>query len=257
MLRAFLICALWQAVWSVPALAQIPLANTSARGAWSSTDTYQVGAVVNYGATNYIAITKNVGMTPDSSPNDWAIFGSGRTQSASEKSAAVGLRGPAGAAIARGAPAPRVMYAGPYVAGRRYSANDVVTEKGTTYIAVTDGAREDPANDVRFTLGNWAVFSAENLRWTIGATDTAATAQFNGLKNSTPPQGLHRPAELTAAEPKHKLQAQDAFPGCNNLGQQVDPFYQSGHLGADCGTTIRTRTDYDVIGSMLILSLFK
>jgi hypothetical protein len=189
LLSALLICALWQAIWSVPALPQIPLANASSRGAWSSTDIYPVSAVVNYGATNYNALTKNVGMTP--------------------------------------------------------------------YIAVSDGAREDPANDVRFTLGNWAVFSAENPRWTTGATRTAATPQFNLLKNTTTPDGLHRPAELTAAEPKHQLQAPDVFRGCNNLGQQVDPFYQSGHLGADCGTTIRTRTDYGVIGSMLILSLFK
>jgi len=252
-----LIYALWQAIGSVPALAQPPLANTSSWGAWSSTDLYMLGPVVNYGGTNYIALTENVGVTPDSTLSDWAILDSVRTRSASEKSAAAELTGPVGSAIAGGASAPAVTYKGPYVAGRRYSADDVVTEKGTRYIAVTDGAREDPANDFSFSLGNWAVFSPENPRWTASAMATAATAQFNGLNKSTPPQALHRPAELTPAQPANKQHAQGFLPGCNNVGQQVDPFYQSGHLGADCGTTIRSRTDYGVIGTMLIWSLLK
>jgi hypothetical protein len=139
-LSALLIYALWQAIWSVPALAQIPLANMSSRGAWSSAGIYQIGAIANYGATNYTALTKNVAMMPNSSPNNWAILDSG-TRSPSEKSAAAELRGPAGAALAGGTAALRGTYARTYVAGTRYSVNDVVIEKGTTYIAMVDGAR--------------------------------------------------------------------------------------------------------------------
>jgi len=256
LLSALLIYVLWQAIWGVPALAQIPVANTSSRGAWSSADIYQIGAVVEYGAGKYIALTKNVCRTPDSSRKDWAILDPG-TRSSSEKTAAAELRGPAAAARAGGTAALGGTYARIYVAGTRYSVNDVVTEKGTTYIAVVDGAREDPAIDVAFSLGSWAVISAQSPRWTARATGTASTVRFNGLKNSTTPDGLQRSAELTAEAPKHPLQAQDAFPGCTDLDLQLDPFYRSEHLGADCGTTIRTRTDYSVIGGMLFLSLLK
>jgi hypothetical protein len=228
-----------------PALAQIPYANPTSVGTWSPTDLYEVGAVVNYGATNYIALTKNVGMTPEYSSNDWAIPDSGPKRSPSEKSPAAELTGPAGAA--GGTAAPRVTYVGPYIAGTRYSLNDVVTESGTSYIAITNGAREDPANDVKFSVGNWAVFSAENPRWTLSASGTAATPQPSGPKRSWTAQSLQRPVQLTTAEPKHKSQARDAFPGCNSVALPLDPFYQSRYLGADCGT-VRTRTDYGVVG---------
>lgn len=223
-MNAFLICALCQALWSAPSIVESAYADPSSRVTWSPANIYEVGAIVNYAAADYISLTKNVGMTPDSSSTDWAILDSG----------------------------PRVTYAGPYVAARRYSANDVVTESGISYIAVTNVQREDPANDVRFSVGNWAIFSAENPRWTITANGTAAT-QPSGAKRSSTSQSLQRPAEPTAVEPKNKLQARDAFPGCNNVAQQLDPFYQSQY--PDCGT-VRTRTDYGVIGSMLILSLF-
>jgi hypothetical protein len=136
---------LLSALLMAPALAQIPRANTNARGAWSPTDLYEVGVIVNYGAINYIALTKNVGMSPDSNSTDWAILDSGPKRSPSEKLPAAELTGTAGAA--GGTTAPRVTYAGPYIAGTRYSVNDVVTGSGITYIAVTEGAREDPAND--------------------------------------------------------------------------------------------------------------
>jgi hypothetical protein len=249
---ALLICALCQALWSVPSRAETAFADT--RVTWSPTDKYEVGAIVNYAAVNYISLTKNVGVRPDSSYADSAILDSAPKRSLSDTPVAAEMREPVAAAIASNTTAPRVTYTGPYVAARRYSANDVVTESGIHYIAVTNVQREDPANDVRFSVGNWAVFSAENPRWTIAATSTAATAQPNGPKKWSTPKGFQRPAEPTAAEPKHNFQAQDAFPGCNNLSQQLDPFYQRRYLGADCGT-VRTRTDYSVVGSMLIWSL--
>jgi hypothetical protein len=254
-LSALLIYALCLALWSTPSLAETAFANASSRVTWSPTDMYQVGAIVNYAAANYISLTKNVGITPVSSSTDWAILDSAPKRSARDTSVSAETRGPVGAAIAGSTTAPRVTYAGPYVAARRYSANDVVTEGGTSYIAVTNVQHQDPANDVRFSAGNWAVFSTENPRWTLSATGTAATPQPNGPKNFSTPKGFQRPAEPTAVEPKHNLQAQDAFLGCNDLAQQLDPFYQRRYLGADCGT-VRTRTDYGVVGSMLILSLF-
>ena len=211
------ICALYQALWSAPSFAETEFANPSS--------------------------------------TDWAILDSVPKRPPSEKSPAAELTGPVGAALAGNTTAPRVTYVGPYIAGTRYSLNDVVTESGTSYIATTNGAREDPANDVRFSVGNWAVFSAENPRWSISATGTAATPQPNGPKNFSTSKGFQRPVELTAVEPPHK-QSRDAFPGCNNAAQPLDPFYQSRYLGADCGT-VRTRTDYGVVGSMLILSLFQ
>jgi hypothetical protein len=256
-LSALLIYALCLALWSTPSLAETACANPISRVTWSPTDMYQVGAIVNYAAANYVSLTKNVGITPASSSTDWAILDSAAKRPPRDTPASAGTRGPVGAAIAGNTTAPRVTYAGPYVAARRYSANDVVTENGISYIAITNVQREDPANDVRFSVGNWAVFSAaENPRWAISATGTAATPQPNGSKRLLTSQNFQRPAEPTAAEPKHNLQAQDAFLGCDNLAQQLDPFYQRRYLGADCGT-VRTRTDYGVVGSMLILSLFR
>jgi hypothetical protein len=253
-LSALLIYALCLALWSTPSLAEAAFANSSSRVTWSPTDMYQVGAIVNYAAANYVSL-KNVGITPASNSTDWAILDSAPKRSPHDTPVSAEMRGSVGAAIAGSTSAPRVTYAGRYVASRRYSANDVVTEHGISYIAVTDVQHQDPANDVRFSVGNWAVFSAENPRWTISATGTAATAQPNGPKNFSTPKGFQRPAVPTAVEPKHNLQAQDAFLGCNDLAQQLDPFYQRRYLGADCGT-VRTRTDYGVVGSMLILSLF-
>lgn len=253
---ALLICALCQALWSAPSLADTEFANPNSRVTWSPTDRYKVGAIVNYAAANYISLTKNVGITPDSSSTDWAILDSAPKRSPRDTPVSAETRGPVAAAIVGSTTAPRVTYAGPYVASRRYSANDVVTENGTSYIAVTNVQHEDPANDVRFSAGNWAVFSAENPRWTLSATGTATTPQPNGPKNFSTPKSFQRPAEPTAAEPKHNLPAQDAYLGCNNLAQQLDPFYQRRYLGADCGT-VRTRTDYGVVGSMLILSLLR
>jgi hypothetical protein len=254
-LSALLIYALCLELWSTPGLAETAFANPSSRVTWSPTDMYQVGAM-NYAAADYVSLTKNVGITAASNSTDWAILDSAPKRSPRDTPVSAETRGPVGAAIAGSTTAPRVTYAGPYVAARRYLANDVVTESGTSYIALNNVQHEDPTNDVRFSVGNWAVFSAENPRWTISATGTAATPQPNGPKNFSTPKGFQRPAEPTAAEPKHKLQAQDGFPGCNNLAQQLDPFYQRRYLGADCGT-LRTRTDYGVVGSMLILSLFK
>jgi hypothetical protein len=222
---------------------------------WSPTDMYEVGVIVNYAAADYISLTKNVGMRPGSTSTDWAILDSGPKRSLSDTPVAAETRGHVDAAIAGRTIALGVTYAGPYIAGRRYSAHDVVTESGTSYIALTNTAREDPANDVRFSVGNWAVFSAENPRWTITATGTAATVQPIGPKRLSAPKSLPQPPEPTAAEQRHNLQARDAFLGCNNLSQQLDSFYQRQYWGADCGT-VRTRTDYGVVGSMLILSLF-
>ena len=250
LLITLLICVLCQALWTVPSLAETESANPSSRVTWSPADRCEVGTIVNYAAADYVSLTKNVGITPASSSTDWAILDSApkRTSVSAE------TRGPDGAAIAGSTTAPRVTYAGPYIAAKRYLANDVVTENGISYIAVPSVQREDPANDVRFSVGNWAVFSAENPRWTIGATGTAATPQPNGPKTFSTPKGFQRPAEPTAAEPKHNLQAQDVFLGCNDLAQQLDPFYQRRYLGADCGT-VRTRTDYSIVGSLLIWSL--
>jgi hypothetical protein len=251
---ALLIWALYQALWSASSLAETASANASSRIAWSPTGRYEVGAIVNYAAVDFISLTKNVGMTPGSSSTDWAILESGPKRSLSDTPVAE-LRGPVGAAIAGSTTAPGVTYAGPYIAARRYSANDVVTENGTYYIAVTNVQREDPANDVRFSVGNWAVFSAENPRWTITAPGNAATAQPIGPKKLPTPKSFQQTAEPTAVEPKHNLQAQDALLGCNYLAQQLDSFYQRRYFGADC-ETVRTRTDYGVVGSMLILALF-
>jgi hypothetical protein len=61
---------------------------------------YEVGAILNYAAANYIALTKNVGMTSGSSSSDWAILDSGPKRSASDTPLSTELRGPVGAAIA-------------------------------------------------------------------------------------------------------------------------------------------------------------
>jgi hypothetical protein len=254
-LSALLIHALCLALWRTPSLAETAFANPTSRVTWSATDMYQGGAIVNYAAANYISLTKNLGIAPDSSSPDWAILDSAPERSPRDTPVSAETRAPVGAAIARSTTASLVTYAGPYLPTRRYSANDVVTEGGISYIAVTTVQREDPANDVRFSVGNWAVFSAENPSWTISATGTAATVQPDGLKRLSPSKSLQRPAEPTAPEQKHKLQAKDDFLGCNNLAQQLDPFYQRRYLGADCGM-VRTRTDYSVVGSLLIWSLF-
>ena len=243
-LSALLICTLVQLIWSVPAFAQAALANTTDRGTWSSTDIYEVGAVVHYADANYISLTKNVGMAPDSHSTDWAIMRSPRSRPPGGAMVSAKMRGPADAGSASSTDAPNVTHTASYIAGRRYSVNDVVTEHGTSYIAVTDGARDDPANDVRFSVGNWAVLSAENPRWTMSPRSAAATA----------PDRTLRPAVPSAAEPKQYPGARDGFNQCHAAVQPGAPLYREDLVGNDCA--VHSRTDYVFVGSLLLLSLF-
>src|SRR5271156_157911 len=108
LLITLLICVLCQALWTVPSLAETESANPSSRVTWSPTDRYEVGAIVNYAAADYVSLTKNVGIPPASSSTDWAILDSAPKRSPRDTSVSAETRGPVGAAIAGNTTAPRV-----------------------------------------------------------------------------------------------------------------------------------------------------
>ena len=73
---------------SLPAVAQVTMSGSTVvsggvpaqqfLGAWSSSTSYGLNAIVTYSGSNYISlIAGNLNNTPSSSPTDWAVFSGG------------------------------------------------------------------------------------------------------------------------------------------------------------------------------------
>jgi Collagen triple helix repeat (20 copies) len=101
-----------------------------------------------------------------------------------------GAVGPQGTAGTNGTNGIGFVYSPTYVGGTPYAINNVVTEAGSAYVALTNNAGVDPATDVSTSGGNWAIFAAAGAQ---GAAGPAGTTGSIGATGPMGPQGLSGP----------------------------------------------------------------
>jgi hypothetical protein len=70
-----------------------------------------------------------------------------------------------------------------------YAVNDVVTENGSAYVALTVNTAVDPAGDVSNAAGNWAVFAVAGAQGATGATGAMGAAGAIGPTGPVGPAG--------------------------------------------------------------------
>lgn len=136
--------------------------------------------------------------------------------------------GPAGATGAAGATGPTgpqgpagtsvgFAYLNTWTSSMAYAPNAVVTESGTSYVALRSNTAVDPARDVSTSGGNWAVLAA------AGAQGPAGPQGAQGNAGPAGPQGL-----LGAAGPMGPA----GNPGATGPAGAVGPAGPAGPVGA-------------------------
>jgi hypothetical protein len=85
-------------------------------------------------------------------------------------------------------------FRGPWAAGTAYSAKDVVTEGGSSYIALAANTVVDPAADVGAGGGRWALIAAAGATGATGSTGAQGPAGPAGLVGAVGPIGPAGPA---------------------------------------------------------------
>ena len=101
-----------------------------------------------------------------------------------------------------------LLFKGPWATATAYAINDVVTEGGSSYVALTANTSVDPANDVSGSGGHWAVMAAAGAKGATGAPGSqgpagpagpqgpAGTAGATGAPGSQGPAGPAGPQGL-------------------------------------------------------------
>jgi Phage Tail Collar Domain/Collagen triple helix repeat (20 copies) len=84
-------------------------------------------------------------------------------------------------------------FKGPWASSAAYSSQDVVSEGGSSYIALTTSTAVDPAGDVGGNGGHWAVLAAAGTAGAGGATGP------QGLTGAVGPIGPRGPAGASGA----------------------------------------------------------
>lgn len=110
---------------------------------------------------------------------------------------AQGPAGPQGSAGAPGSPGSAgppgpngvFNYKAAWTSAAAYSANDVVTENGTSYVALQANSAVDPAADVNNSGGNWAILALAGAQGQQGLQGPAGPSGTNGLFGGPPPYG--------------------------------------------------------------------
>jgi Phage Tail Collar Domain/Collagen triple helix repeat (20 copies) len=80
-------------------------------------------------------------------------------------------------------------FRGPWAVGTVYSAKDVVSEGGSSYIALAANASVDPAADVGAAGGRWALIAAAGVTGSPGAPGAQGPAGATGAVGPAGPQG--------------------------------------------------------------------
>jgi hypothetical protein len=76
------------------------------------------------------------------------------------------------------------IFRGPWTSSTSYAANDIVTEGGSSYVALMVNTAVDPAADVSGSGGHWTVIAAAGAKGPAGATGAV------GAQGPAGPQGL-------------------------------------------------------------------
>lgn len=96
-------------------------------------------------------------------------------------------------------------FKGPWISASAYSVNDVITEAGSTFVALTANTAVDPTNDVSASGGHWALIAAAGAKGATGAIGATGATGPQGAQGLTGPQGpvgatgLQGPAGPTGA----------------------------------------------------------
>src|SRR6202044_2896631 len=133
-----------------------------------------------------------------------------------------GLDGAAGATGATGATGQGYTVVGPYVSGTAYTAYQVVTENGSSYVALAASTTEDPATSVAANDGAWQL---QALAGANGATGTAGGAGANGATGATGAAGA---TGATGASGSNGLDGAAGATGATGQGYTVVGPYVSG-----------------------------
>ena len=86
------------------------------------------------------------------------------------------------------------IFRGPWTSSTSYAANDIVTEGGSSYIALVVNTAVDPAADVSGSGGHWTVIAAAGAKGPAGATGAVGAQGPAGPPGATGPAGPQGPA---------------------------------------------------------------
>lgn len=120
------------------------------RGTWSSATTYVVNDVVTSSGSSYIATAVNTNLTPASNPGSWSVL------------AAQGSTGTSGTSF---------TYKGTWSSATTYTARDVVTYNGSSYVAIASGSNKTPDTQTSF----WSLMAAAGIGFTYRSAWSSAT----------------------------------------------------------------------------------
>lgn len=96
-------------------------------------------------------------------------------------------------------------FKGPWTSASAYSRNDVVTESGSSFLALMANTAVDPTNDVSSSGGHWAQIAAAGAKGATGTTGATGATGPQGAQGPAGPQGsagatgLQGPAGPTGA----------------------------------------------------------
>lgn len=96
------------------------------KGAWNSSDTYNIDDAVHRNGSAWVAIASNSNADPSTSASNWSLLA---------QKGDVGATGPAGPTGSTGQPG--LVWKGTWAADTVYSVNDAVTYNGSSYRVVT------------------------------------------------------------------------------------------------------------------------
>jgi collagen type VII alpha len=181
-------------------------------GSWSNTLPYSIGSAVSWNGASYIALTANVGQTPDQSPRNWGLLAQGSTgptgpagvqglsgaagpqgptgpQGSTGPQGVAGTSGPTGSAGPTGATGPTgptgVNYRAAYNSTVNYALNDAVSYQGSTYLSTAAANHGNPPDQ---SPAYWSLLAAAGASGTAGAQGPA------GVQGASGPTGVIGPA---------------------------------------------------------------
>ncbi len=201
---------------SYVALANVPSSNTTPPGSdpahWALFAVGAAGPIGPVGATGATGATGASGaqgaIGPTGPAGPAGATGPVGPTGPMGATGATGAQGPIGLAGATGATGPQgpqgpqgiagvngsgFIFQNAWTSATGYAVNSVVTEGGSSYVALKDSTAVDPASDVAISGGNWALMAAAGAMGAPGATGAS------GATGSTGPQGPVGLTGLTGA----------------------------------------------------------
>ena len=95
-------------------------------------------------------------------------------------------------------------FKGPWTSASAYSVNDVVTEAGSSFVALMANTAVDPTSDVNASGGHWALIAAAGAKGATGATGgdrryRTAGNRWRERRSNLGPHGCYRKQQVLLA----------------------------------------------------------